>query len=109
MSEQALVNDVIAYIFSIGGWAMRVNSGTQVIKGELGTRVFRGAPKGTADVIGCLSNGRFIAVECKIGSNTCSLEQTIFLDRIKEAGGLAFACWDNIDAVISEVQKAGIV
>jgi hypothetical protein len=45
--------------------------------------------KGSADILGCLPDGRFLAVECKAGRGRLSPEQRDFLDEIQGLGGLA--------------------
>jgi len=82
MKEQELVKIVISEIFAKGGWAMRVNSGT-VFKGS---RAIRAAPTGTSDIIG-LIDGRFIAIECKIGDNKPTPSQHSFLELVYSLGG----------------------
>lgn len=49
---------------------------------------------GIPDIIGCFS-GRFIAVECKAGNNTTTALQDRELQRIKDAGGVAFVANEN--------------
>jgi hypothetical protein len=94
MSEQELVNSILFYITLMGGVSLRINSGVRVIKGDGGkTRVFRGAPKGTSDIL-CCWRGRFCAIECKVGKNTASPEQLQFIEDVKAAGGIGFVTWD---------------
>jgi penicillin-binding protein-related factor A (putative recombinase) len=47
--------------------------------------------KGVPDIIG-LYDGRFFGVEVKFGKNKPSDHQTKFINRVKEAGGVAFWC-----------------
>jgi hypothetical protein len=45
--------------------------------------------KGSADILGCLPDGRFLAVEVKAARGVLSPEQRDFLADIKALGGLA--------------------
>jgi hypothetical protein len=89
MSENDIVQAIIQYIVLLGGVAIRVNSGTRLIQNsDGGTRIFRGAPKGTADILGAL-NGIPLAVECKDRHGKTTPEQEQFLQAWREAGGLS--------------------
>ncbi len=89
MTESDLIAAIIQLIDLKGGQACRVNSGVMVIRDEEKgkTRVFKGAAKGTADILACY-RGHFLALECKIGNNEPSLEQVAFLMAVKDAGGI---------------------
>jgi len=53
---------------------------------------FRTNPKrlrGVADILGIVGDGKLLAIEVKRGRNKCSEEQTYFLDRIRQGGGVA--------------------
>ena len=108
MSEQELVNAIIQYVTVLGGVATRINSGMKVVTDpDSGKRyVFHGAAKGTSDIIGCLPDGRFLAIEAKDGEvkrKKTTPEQLEFIDRVNVAGGIAFvAC--NIDDVIQRLE-----
>ena len=60
--------------------------------------------KGSADILGCLPGGRFLAVECKTGYGRLSPEQRDFLADIKALGGLAVMAksWQDIDQALRE-------
>lgn len=99
MSEQDLVNAIIDYIVLRGGLATRINSGMRVIKGESGkSRVFKGAPAGTSDIIACIA-GRYVAIECKLPGNKPTDKQTGFLRDVADAGGVTL-CAYSLDDVI---------
>lgn len=100
MSETDLVKAVIELITLKGGVAVRVNAGMRVIEEADGsTRVFKGAAKGTADVL-ALFRGRFLAVECKMGNNQASEDQLSFLDTVYQSGGMAMILRDSIDELV---------
>lgn len=97
--ETDLVNAVMQLITLKGGKAIRVNSGVMVLEDSTGKkRVFKGAEKGTSDVIACY-RGRFLAIECKIEHNKPSDEQVRFLDQVAEADGIGMVLWDNTDCL----------
>ncbi|MCL2792439.1 MAG: VRR-NUC domain-containing protein [Spirochaetaceae bacterium] len=60
--------------------------------------------KGSADIIGLLPTGRFIAVECKSDKGKLSEAQQAFLDKVKSMGGLAVVAksYKDIEAVLLE-------
>jgi hypothetical protein len=62
--------------------------------------------KGSADILGCLPGGRFLAVEVKAARGVLSPEQKTFLTEIRELGGLAVMVrdWRELDA---ELRGAG--
>ena len=95
--ETALVKQLIEYLELRGTVVTRVNSGLKVIedKNQL-RRVFRGAKKGTSDIIGCF-RGRYFAIEAKVEPNKATLDQEIFLDQVREAGGIACVAYSIED------------
>jgi len=64
--------------------------------------------KGSADILGCLPGGRFLAVETKAPGGRLSPEQKQFLADIQDLGGLAVMVrgWKELDKVLRE---AGVV
>jgi hypothetical protein len=56
--------------------------------------------KGSADILGCLPGGRFLAVEVKAARGDLSPEQKTFLAEIRELGGPAVMVrdWRELDA-----------
>ncbi len=60
---------------------------------------------GVPDIIACL-HGRYIAIECKAGSNKPTLLQIRELDRTAKAGGVALIIRENnIDEVVVALQS----
>lgn len=102
MSETDLIAAVIQLIDLKGGVACRVNSGLMVIRDEVAgkTRVFKGAAKGTADILACYK-GRFLAIECKVGKNEPTDVQMAFLIDVRRAGGMSMVAYS-----VEEVQNA---
>jgi hypothetical protein len=58
--------------------------------------------KGSADILGCLPGGRFLAVEVKAPDGRLSAEQREFLENIRGLGGLAITArdWRELDAAL---------
>lgn len=46
--------------------------------------------RGVSDVLGCLPNGRMLAIEVKTSTGRLSPHQRLFIDRVNLNGGLAF-------------------
>ena len=79
-------------------WAERQNSGAA----KVGNRFIRFGWPGCPDVIGQLRDGRFLGCEVKSATGRASTEQTLFLERINQAGGLGFIarnCRDVFNAL----------
>jgi hypothetical protein len=58
--------------------------------------------KGSADILGCLPDGRFLAVECKSKGGRLSPEQSAFLEKVRGMGGLAIVArsFRELEAVL---------
>jgi len=86
-------------------WCERMNSGAM----RIGKRFVRFGWKGCSDVLGQLKDGRLIGVEVKAGKGRLRPEQTIFLERIRCAGGVAFMARDCRDVMreLSLIQQKG--
>ena len=102
--EAAALKEVLIALtaHSAVAWCERMNSGAA----KIGNRFVRFGWKGCPDVIGQLRDGRFIGVEVKAAKGKLRPEQTIFLERIRLAGGVAFMARNCLD-VIQELDKAG--
>lgn len=88
--EQNLVNQVIAYLKLKGHYVWRQNTGSMYSKDN---RFVRFGFKGVSDIIGIASDGRMIAVECKVGYNKPTQFQKDFLEEIQSRGGYAILCY----------------
>jgi hypothetical protein len=84
-------------------WCERMNSGAA----KVGNRFVRFGWKGCPDVLGQLRDGRLLGVEVKAAKGKLRPEQTIFLERIRLAGGVAFMARDCRD-VIRELENVSI-
>lgn len=76
-------------------WAERQNTGSA----RIGGRFIRFGWLGCSDVIGMLTNGKFLAVEVKGPAGRLRPEQAVFLERINEAGGVGFIARDCRDVI----------
>jgi len=89
MTEQALQKKILNYLDSIGAWTVKTITTNK---------------NGTPDIV-AVHEGRFIAIEVKrpgLLSNVSKLQQ-YQIDRINEAGGLAFAA-DSLE-IVKEIIK----
>ena len=99
--ETDLVRAIVQYITWRGGMATRVNSGLQILdKGKQQQRAFRGATKGTSDILACWQ-GRYLAIECKMPGNHPTEEQGYFLEQVERSGGVAIVAY-----TIEDVSRA---
>lgn len=70
-----------------------------------GKGVARGAKIGTADITGQCSDGRFIAVEVKVGRDTLRPDQHIYLQDVIRRGGWAFVA-RSVEAFAEDFRAA---
>ncbi|MDO7849917.1 VRR-NUC domain-containing protein [Hymenobacter sp. M29] len=100
-----LTRAVLATLHVHGFNAWR-NNNVGVYDAKLGKHRANSAKKGVSDVIGFREGcGRWAAVEVKVGEDKLSDEQTAFLADIKRAGGFAFECRDNTDALLIALRQ----
>jgi VRR-NUC domain len=81
-------------------WCERMNSGAA----RMGARFVRFGWKGCPDVLGQLKDGRLMGVEVKGPAGKLRPEQSVFLERIRRAGGVAFVAHDCRD-VLRELEN----
>ena len=86
--EAAALCEVLKAIKAHPGvaWCERMNTGAARVGGRFIRFGFIGCP----DVLGQLRDGRLLGVEVKAPKGKPSTEQTLFLERINQAGGVAF-------------------
>lgn len=99
MKEGDLKQPIIDYIKLLGGDLIRINSGGY----HHGVRL---APAGTPDLIGYLKGGRHLEIETKLPYNDLSQKQREHIEKVNQAGGIAF-CAKSLDDVIVELKEAG--
>jgi penicillin-binding protein-related factor A (putative recombinase) len=57
--------------------------------------------KGISDIIGCTTQGRFLAIEVKMLKKKPSPEQVEFLEKVNQRGGIGFVAY-SLDDVINQ-------
>jgi hypothetical protein len=58
---------------------------------------------GCSDIIGFMTDGRFLAIECKTARGTSTPEQVAFLQTVRAAGGVAILA-RSVDDVIDGIR-----
>ena len=81
-------------------WVERMNSGAV----RIGGRFVRFGWPGCPDVLGQLTDGRLLGCEVKGPAGKLRAEQSVFLEHIRCAGGVAFVARDCAD-VFRELQQ----
>lgn len=105
MRETELVKQCLEYLRLKGVFAWRNNSGMNVSEYKGNKRVIRFGQPGAADILGVLgvmSLGRALAVECKIWPNKPSQLQANWLNNFTAHGGLAVVVWSLDDLMQHE-------
>ena len=90
--EGQVLAQILDYLKARGVFAFRQNTGAgKLTDGARHTsRFVRFGFPGCADILGCLDDGRFLAIECKAPTGRITQEQAAFLDDIRRRGGKAF-------------------
>ena len=106
MTEHDIQNQILQYIPLRGGIAIRVNSGSVLVKRDEKTYRYLGAEPGTSDIIG-LYRTRFLAIEVKNGKNLPTEVQVRFLETVRECGGIGIVAYslDDVISVLDEIDK----
>jgi hypothetical protein len=99
--EGAVVNVCLEYLTLRGAYVWRNNTGA--LRDKNNRPVYFGKV-GSADILGILPGGRFLAVECKAGRGKPSEKQLEFLENVKSMGGLALIVW-SVDELILALKK----
>lgn len=111
MKEKIFEKDVQKAILDYLGYkkilAWRNNAGTAKV--QMGTAEYwmKLAPAGTSDIIGCLPDGRFLAIEVKGSTGILSKIQQDFIVHIINVGGVAFVAY-SIDDVEKHFEFFGV-
>ena len=86
------------------GDAWRNNTGAFAIGEGKNKRFVSFGKKGNPDIIGYLTNGRFLGIEVKRPSGKLSPEQKEFIDKAKKGGAVVFVArsvsdvWETLDS-----------
>ena len=103
-----LVKQCLDLLRLYGALAWKTNVGASLVIGPDGKRRFtRYNAPGTPDIVGCLPDGRFIGVECKVGKDRLSDHQECFARAIRVRGGLFIAARDSTAAIEAELSYQG--
>lgn len=97
--EGEIVAECIRYLQIKGYEVIRNNTGAIVAEYKGKKRLIRFGLPGSADILACSPDGRFVAIECKAGSNKTTRLQELFLNRIRENNGIAVVARSVADLV----------
>ena len=106
--ESAVLNACLQYLVILHIEAWRSNTGAVKAKYKNGTdRFVRFGRPGSADIIGLLPNGRFLAVECKSDVGELSKQQHEFRRDIERNHGVYILARsiDDLAAGLREAMK----
>ena len=94
--EGAIVKACLDYLAMLDIPAWRNNTGAARLKNPSGKSYFvKFSVKGASDIFAILPpKGRFLAIECKAGTNRPTPEQAAFLDRVRRTGGVGLVVRD---------------
>jgi hypothetical protein len=103
--EGDLVKVCLQYLQFTGVYCWRQNTGANAVKakGAQKRRFIRYGMPGISDILGCMPDGRFIAVECKVGKNALTTDQRVFLETIRDAGGIGIVA-RSVDDVVEALK-----
>jgi hypothetical protein len=94
---------VIAYLKLAGVIPLRVNSGAT----KVGNRFIRfNSEPGCSDIIACLPDGRFAAIEVKRPGKKPTIEQLSFLQAVEKGNGLAWVV-QSVEDVRNKLTEHG--
>lgn len=102
-TETNLVQQVRLKASELGCVLFRNNTGK--LEDKRGRWVEFGLCKGSSDLIGMMPDGRFLAVECKVGTAQPRSNQIDFINLVLSKGGVAGTVW-SVDEFIQLVQTA---
>jgi hypothetical protein len=87
--ETDLVRACLEYLRLNRIMAWRSNTGARTAEYRGKTRFFKFGVPGSGDIFGVLAGGRFLSVECKLRGNKPTLAQAEWMERVRQAGGVA--------------------
>lgn len=103
-NEKQIQDTIINWLLLNQIYAWRNNTGMATYETKGKKRAVRYGKTGSADILGILPDGRFLAIEVKRPGNKPTELQQQFLDDIVDRGGVAF--WaDSIMTVIENLKK----
>jgi len=107
LSEADIQTMILDHLNRSGVFAFRVNSaGIYDSRSGVYRRPSKYFMKGCSDVLGCLPDGRMLAIECKAIKGRLSMEQSAFISKIQAQGGLAMVA-RSVEDVKEQLQGEG--
>lgn len=103
MKETDLVRECLSLLHSAGFACWRQNTGAFAGEYKGKKRFVRFGVSGISDIIGWTKDGRFLAVECKVGKRIVTKEQAEFLRRVNAAGGEGIIVRDNTAGLLESL------
>ena len=94
MKEKTIERQIRNYLTSVGAWHIKTH-------GNMFSRA------GTPDILACV-NGKFVAIEVKRPGGIMSALQKANIERIRQAGGVAFIAY-NVEDVEGNLQKEHLI
>lgn len=105
--EKAIENQILNFLIGNRIFAWKVKT-VGTFDTKLG--IFRKRPsnylRGVADIIGCLPDGKLLAIEVKSEKGRLSVHQKLFLENVTRQNGLAFFA-RSVDDVEKALIAAG--
>src|SRR3990167_4027827 len=99
-SEADISRSIQDYLHANKIFAWRNNSGAMSGTSSTGKkRFFHFGMQGSADIIGVLPGGQFLAIECKSAKGKLSQAQELFRDAVQRNGGLWILARDLRDVI----------
>lgn len=96
------------YLSTLGCFVIRVNSGAVKAMNRDGSMRFVrfNSQKGCSDRIVCMPDGRFMALELKVGKRKPTPEQVEFLEQVGFRRGYGLCVW-NMDQLQDAMRRLG--
>lgn len=99
MTEHEVKKEIMAYLTVKQIYHWRNNTG-------MGRKYVYFGLKGSADILGILPDGRFLAIECKSATGKQSPEQIVFQDNVNANNGL-YILARSVDDIKRELPEGG--
>lgn len=107
MLEKDIQAGIIDYLHLQGFYVLRTNSGAVPVEYKGKSRLFRGTPAGTPDIICCCpKDGKLIGIEVKAPGKRPTELQRQTLQAIKRAGGIGIYV-TSLDELIKDLVILG--
>lgn len=99
--ESVIQSAILDFLRCKNIYAWRNNNQGRIIQTKVGAIMGQSFAAGTSDILGCLPNGKFLAIEVKRPGGKVTAGQANFIDRIRSCGGVAI-----IATSVDEVRAA---